>query len=308
MPTIQILTKNNEKTIQRCLQSVAIPNWEIRVGDLGSSDQTVELCRRFKVEVLKVSNMKRDQARAELSTEGINVMLQPWEVFAQGHRILDQPVSDSYVKILNGQSLSKEIRIWNGKDPFENPVFEQPTRTTNNELGIIFSSIGERNYEEDLQNVRKWKESQPILATPYYYESLCMLALGKQDDFLRVAEHYLFLDRTGTIAPTMTRYYCALVYLFKEKVRPTLQCLNLCLSANPLMAEFWCLTGDVYYHLLNRFEMALEFYENAQIMGARRLKTDQWPMDIPKYRSYPEKMIRSCRAIIAKSAQYTPST
>jgi len=103
----------------------------------------------------------------------------------------------------------------------------------------------------------------------------------------------------------MIRYYLALAYLIHHrKVKPALQNINLCLCAHPLMAEFWCLIGDVYYHLLKRFDYAKDFYENAIILGARRLKKDKWPMDISKYESYPKKMIESCDQITSNFSHF----
>ncbi len=107
----------------------------------------------------------------------------------------------------------------------------------------------------------------------------------------------------------MNRYYYALICLQKTtKVKPTLQNLSVCLSVKPLMAEFWCLLGDVYYHRLRKFDFAKEFYENAILLGSRRLKLDKWPMDVSKYKDYPEKMINSCNKIIEAKSFYTSSS
>jgi hypothetical protein len=105
----------------------------------------------------------------------------------------------------------------------------------------------------------------------------------------------------------MTRYYYAFVQLTQKRaVRPTLQNLNICLCLKPLMAEFWCLSGDVYYHILSQFELAKEFYENALILGSKRLNDDIWPMDVSKYKKYPTMMIDSCDKILKKKADFIP--
>ncbi len=98
------------------------------------------------------------------------------------------------------------------------------------------------------------------------------------------------MERDGMSA-TMTRYYYAMVKLTQKAHKPALQNLNLCLCAKPLMAEFWCLMGDVYFYLLGKPDSAKEFYENAIVLGARRLQSDRWPMDFSKYRKYPERML-----------------
>ena len=59
------------------------------------------------------------------------------------------------------------------------------------------------------------------------------------------------------------------------------------------------------YHLLKKFHQAKDFYENALILGKRRLATDKWPMDISKYGAYPKKMIESCDKIIESHSTYS---
>ncbi len=76
-----------------------------------------------------------------------------------------------------------------------------------------------------------------------------------------------------------------------------------CLAKKPTMAEFWCLLGDVYYDAKD-YDKAKEFYENAVILGSRRLKDDGWPMEISKYKEYPQKMIEACKKIKTSSKLY----
>jgi tetratricopeptide (TPR) repeat protein len=62
------------------------------------------------------------------------------------------------------------------------------------------------------------------------------------------------------------------------------------------MSEFWCLLGDCYYAIKD-YEKSKSFYENALILGNKRLKNDGWPLEISKYKDYPQKMIESCDKI-----------
>ena len=54
----------------------------------------------------------------------------------------------------------------------------------------------------------------------------------------------------------------------------------------------------------DKFEKAFHFYENAKFLGSRRLKNDDWPFDIDKYKIHPEKMMESCKNILQNSKQY----
>lgn len=301
MPTIHLLTKNNESTILKTLESVK-GFGRIVVGDLGSTDRTVDVCKAMGAEVYIVPDLTRSQARNWLikKHDGPHLMIEPWEILVQGGCLLKEVKSGAYYStIIHNKVLTKEIRVWNGNYQFTNPVFERLTEDTENELGFVFYSTGGIDYEEATRGIAKWKESEPLAVAPHYYHSCLLLSQGLWDDYLKVAEHYLFLDKSESMSAIMTRYYCAFVQLTQKRlVRPTLQNLNLCLCSKPLMAEFWCLTGDVYYHLLHKFDLAIEFYENAQLMGSRRTKADKWPMDIAKYNQYPAKMIKSCEKIL----------
>lgn len=94
------------------------------------------------------------------------------------------------------------------------------------------------------------------------------------------------------ISATMLRYYIALIkFGIFEDYQSALKQIIMCIEHNPLMAEFWCLLGDMYFK--NKHYMKSKaFYDNAVILGNRRLQLDDWPMHISKYKSYPEKQIK----------------
>jgi tetratricopeptide (TPR) repeat protein len=303
MTTIHLVTRNNAPTIQRALDSVRFAD-RILIADLGSQDETVALCKQPKVEIYSLK-MARAQARAELAkkSQGLNLWLEPWEAVIQGQ----MPSQNSYVQILQQKSVAKEIRVWTGDAIIVNPVFER-LEIPAGESNLILHSSGRSDYEELLQEIVNWKINAPTASAPYYYEACCLLSLGRLDEFMSVAERYLFLDHSASMSATMLRYYYAMICVtHAKKVRPALQNISLCLAVKPLAAEFWCLLGDVYYHLLMKFEQAKVFYENAMFLGARRLKDDKWPLDITKYKAYPLKMIESCDAISSSKSFYVPS-
>jgi len=195
-------------------------------------------------------------------------------------------------------SLSKEVRVWN-TGRFHNPIFERLDQD-GIDSDIVLYSGGGIHFEDAMRLLEEWKKEKPTSPQPYYYHACMLLSEGRYEEFIQMAEHYLFIEKDkNSLSATMTRYYYAMIQLlYRRKARPALQNLNLCLCANPLMAEFWCLTGDVHYHLLKSFEKAKSFYENAMILGSRRLSSSQWPMEVSKYDEYPQKMIESCEKII----------
>jgi len=310
---VQIITYNDEARIQKTLLSLKpINDVTIVVNDLGSSDNTVDICRTFGVKILHLQ-LQDDYAdlRNRLTSEITNqwqLVLQPGEVITQGHRLLSNlKHSAYYLPIFSNDTIRKEIRLWN-KDTnykFHNLVFENLDCETQHEINAIIYSDEIGDIENKLKILQIWKQNQPASPDPYYYEACCLLNLGRLDDFERISEHYMFLEsKKNSMSAVMNRYYYSLVQLRKNRLKSTLQNINLCICVKPLMAEFWCVIGDVYYHLLNKFDKAKGFYQNAIILGSRRKSNDKWPMEISKYRDYPNKMIESCNNLLNNSVTY----
>ena len=284
---------------------------------MGSTDNTKEICfktcKSLDLDFYELKTQDRSEARNKLvqmtPDSDSYFWIEPWEILAQGHASLSKfNKKTGYVSILQNQILTHDIRIWEKSTKFVNPVFETLNIDQAEDTPILIYSNGNINYEDTMENIIKWKSEQPFSPKPYYYQSCLLLSKGKYEEFLSVADHYMFIEKISSMSLIMTRYYYAMVQIMhKRSYKPALQNLNLCLCERPLMAEFWCLMADVYYHLFHKFKDAKEFYENAIMLGAKRLKTDKWPMDISKYRSYPQKMIDSCNSIIDDKTLYVSS-
>ena len=48
----------------------------------------------------------------------------------------------------------------------------------------------------------------------------------------------------------------------------------------------------------------IHFYENAMLLGSRRLKSDEFPFHIEKYKKHPEEMMLNCKNVINSSKLY----
>jgi hypothetical protein len=275
------------------------------VADLGSGDGTAHICEQHGAYVFRM-DCARDEARNRLieSTSGPTFCIEPWEILAQGRETLSKLSNTTYATIIQQNHLSKDIRAWTGKPQFVNPVYET-IEDSAEESDIVICSSGRSDYNDLLEKIKIWKQDNPTAIAPHYYEACTLLALGRWQQFLPVSEHYMFLDKSTSMSCVMNHYYFSMVQLmYLKKVVPSLQNITICLSAKPLMAEFWCLAGDVHYHLTKQFNVARDLYENAIFLGSRRLKSDRWPMDIAKYKSYPTKMIESCNKLIRSKSLY----
>jgi hypothetical protein len=304
--TVHLLTKNNAQTISKALQSLNQLQADIVVGDLGSTDGTPVLCQKFGAKIVRCEDGNRAAVRNRLVNESRyqwQMFLEPWEALTQGHDSIrtfigHNRTTTGHFMVFSGTVLSKETRLWRKTSGhrFANPVCESLDCPFGVSAGAVLYSNGGRDPEDQLQRIEAWKEAAPTAKEPYYYQAMTLLRKGDLDEFLRVARHYLFTETRPCMSALMTRYYFAVVSLVKEgKARPVLQNLNMCLSNRPLMAEFWCLQGDVYFHLLGRKREAERFYDNALYLGSKRRVEDPYPMDLSKYDDYPTSMIDKCR-------------
>ena len=295
---IHIITRNNEKTIQATMESLLPTKQKVLVGDYDSSDSTKKICEAYGAEVVPVRG-GRDEARnylMELSPQEVCFYIEPWEVLAKGHEALKCNPAHYRVMVIQNGIITKETRVWLNNGPrFINPIYEELDVDTNASLPVTLYSSGMPT-DNLLESIENWKRARPTASSPWYYQACALLCLQRYDEFLRVSEHYMHVGDKASMPAIMNRYYFAMVQVIhSRKVRPALQNLSICIANKPLMAEFWCLLGDVYYHLLQDIGKAKAFYENALILGKKRPLDDEWPVDISKYSKYPQKMIDYCR-------------
>lgn len=299
MITTQILTKNNEKTIERTLQSLKSLPTEIIIADLGSTDKTIEICKdlganiftvKFDYNYSSIRNLIVKQSKTEWQ-----MMIHPWEALDEDVRQIKEALSHTEnckLLVLKGDLLTKELRLWRkGTAVFDRPVYENLEPTVGKTLNVMVYSDIAGGLGMTHEILMQWKERFPLSAEPDYYLACTYLMHRKYDDFLRVAEHYLFLKNTSDESVLLLRYYLSLVNCYiKRNPNKSLTNIMECIGSKPLMAEFWCMLGDIYLHM-KEFERATSFYQNAILMGSKRDPNDEMPMELSKYDEYPQKMI-----------------
>jgi tetratricopeptide (TPR) repeat protein len=282
------------------------------IGNIGCSQEVFQLLKYYDATIIPVSikngmhlcrNSLLDRSRYDWQ-----LLLDPWEMLVQGD-ILDRLRTDGKAakfSVIQGDHLSYQTRFWRkSKARFVNPVFERVDLDGEPSGGMIISGHGD-TLARDLALANDWVNNAPTNPDPYYYRAcLHLFSMENYDSFLQDAESYFFMEsQTDSPSAIMMRYYLAGVYCFARKDVPkAIQNLASCLAMRPTMAEFWCLLGDIYYHLMRQYGKAAVFYENAMILGSRRLNIDAFPMEISKYEEYPKKMLTNCNEIIAASVR-----
>lgn len=305
--TIQVIA--DDKAATKAIETARQLNAHLQVGDLNNSVAVAPYVQAG-ADVIRLSlnndySAVRNDLASRANTDWI-LRLEPWEFLAGGLDIVRKamlgPPAIYSMPTVTQDVMVKESRLWHRATGamFVNPVFETLDRD-GDYLEVPVVGKPPNRTEEQLRLLNYWKSIDPIDWSPYYFQACVLLSQRKYDEFLTVANHYLFRDNGQSLPEGMLRYYQALVLcLIKKNMKDGLKPLLTCLGRRPMMAEYWCLLGDVYYQQ-NRYEKARHLYENAMIMGSRRLRTDAWPMEISKYKSYPHKMIAACDRVLAET-------
>lgn len=296
MITVQVVTKNNRGTIERCLESAFSVGGRVVVADLGSDDGTEKVCVARGAEVRRVSfGGDMSALRNSLLSEGRNLYLEPWEFFSRGDRLVGGLGGNASFYVVQGGFVSKQVRLW-GSGRFRNPIFEYVECDAHSVCpGVVVSSSGEPDRRREATAAcRSWAERSPTSSEPYYYLACSLLAEGKADEFMGTANHYLSMDPGGGDSYLLMNYYMARVEASKGMTSDASRRVLGCLAARPTFAEFWCLLGDLFF-MRGKYEKALHMYENARIIGRKRSSSDSLPVEISKYGSYPRAMEARCR-------------
>lgn len=309
MLTITLITKNNEQTIKKCLESISTLKSEIIILDLGSNDKTLDFCKNYTVKTITSNNLSKTRNQYLKNTTW-NLLIFPWETLTNGHEeinIISEQLTEKLcfdVKVISNKIINREIRLWNNElnIQFENNIFE--TLNFNNSIhnsDVIIKPISKINF--DVQKIiDNWKTESPLCEKPYYYEAYYYLENKKYDQFINSSYNFLFRNKYNNISSIMLRYNLAMVETYvKKNIKSSLNNILICIAEQPVLPEFWCLLGDIYYYVKD-YRKAASFYENAIILGGKR-EIDFFPLDIKKCKEYPQRMMDNCINIL-KSENY----
>jgi len=295
--TIQIITKNSAKTLVRCLDSVSGLADEVVVGDLGSADETEDICRLAGAKFVSV-RLEGDMSkiRNSLLREGSNMFLEPWEFVARGNELIKGMRGPNAFYVVQGGFISKQTRLWD-RGAFVNPVFERLSGAGDAKVNpevVVMSSGEPDNRRSRTESCLAWVRERPTRPDPYYYLACSLLAEGRTDEFMAEATKYLSIERGDADSLLLMNYYMSKAEASKGMFERASKRVMKCLVSSPTFAEFWCLLGDLFY-ASGKFAKAKEMYENARIIGKMRKSDDMFPIEIAKYKDYPESMEEKCK-------------
>lgn len=313
-----ILTKNHEKIIKKTIESVKSLG-PIIISDLGSKDETVSICEDLGVKVYR-SNFDfnfskiRNNLLSKIDTEWV-FCINPGEILSSGleYFTIEKPDPMYRVMLLNDDLLTKPTRLFKkSQTKFFKPVFEELNPDLAEQtLPIAITGSYKPDQQTTMECLMRWKDEEPLSPEPDYYTACVHLMENRYEDFLNVADKFLFLKGNSIDASViLTKYYMAMI-LKKANTNKSLKLILECIAAYPLMAEFWCFLGDLYLSPIKEYDRAYHFYENAIILGSQRLAEDIMPMEISKYEEYPNKIMniikQAIKRTISQENEYSPN-
>jgi tetratricopeptide (TPR) repeat protein len=268
------------------------------VSETAKSDQTIDICKKFGAKIFKTKfDNDYSSIRNKLIEQSSNewqLMLHPWEVLDANIKPLLNAKTNSKLMILKDDLLLKELRFWKKTTAlFERPIYESLEPNDGKIINVMVYSETINHYENIQEILNQWKLQAPLSHEPHYYQALTHLSNRKYDEFINLSKHYLFLKTNSDFSVIMTHYYLAKTYCYiKRNFNEALNHIMECIAIHPLMAEFWCLLGDIYIHI-KELKRAKTFFENAIVLGSQRIPDDSMPMELSKYDEYPLKMINA---------------
>jgi tetratricopeptide (TPR) repeat protein len=290
--TTHILVNNeNLESVEETLRQLDSP---MIVGDL--SGQCELLCKKHNALYVPLQPKPLNELRnhlISLSKTDWQFYLNPGDIISAGE--IDFGEENAYnVHCIQNTLITKETRLWKKSSGFKfiKPICESLNQSASKTIPC-YLQVNDNTIS--LKRLQEWHKSDPLAVDVQYYLACTYLTMKKYDRFIIHANNYLFRQTSDDIPVILTKYYLALVYLLvKNNYSESLKFIIQCLAAKPTMAEFWCALGDIFVKL-NQYSRAVVFYENAILFGSQRTN-DLFPIEILKYKEYPENMIQKIKS------------
>lgn len=296
MLSVQVLADAGED-ITPAVEAAAPHGWQVVVGYVRGKEPRG--LGHPAVTPVPVEAGPRDRARAALadaSSHDYCVIVEPWETIASGAgQLAAAAASGATVRamVVQGDMVTKPVRGWDRRRAGPRQAVLECVQPDHDAklIDCTFDSSAAPPTARFIPLAKAWAKEEPLSSVPDYCLACLHLGAGDLDAFWAGSDAFLFKAKKPSMAVVMTRYYRAMVAgLSRGKPREAIENLLVCLTARPTMAEFWCLLGDVFATAGDPWR-AREFYRNAMDMGRARDFADPWPVQMSKYRDYPQSRI-----------------
>lgn len=279
-----------------CIKIVAIPEYEWLIHSPWMNFD-LKIITNLKISNKNLDIIYADKVGSELRNHlleqisGWMFWIEPYEELITEIPQFPNNPACFYLDLYQNDVLYKDIRIWHSS---LNLRYIYPTEEViiyENSIYLENLILKSKPKSINIKEIEQWKSQYPNAVEPYYYSAFYHLSQNNFEQFELLANEFLFRKDKEDEATIMTNYYLSLVEYHSGKTSAAVKRLMKCIILKPQMAEFWCALGDIYYKFYD-YKRSKSFYENAIILGSRKLKKDKFPTDVKKYKLYPEKMIQ----------------
>ena len=190
--TILLLIKNNKETIDQFLSSIEEINYKLIVGNMGSTDGTVEKLLHKNAQIVPLSfdddlSKLRNFLISKVKSGWI-LHLEPFEQIISGIDLLKKSISGPAAcysfPVIQGDTLTKQNKLWHTSLnlKFTNPVYE----TIDSESKLLNCYITSQSIPQQFDVkpiIKKWHQSNPLSPDPIYYLACAELFDKNWDSF-----------------------------------------------------------------------------------------------------------------------------
>lgn len=263
-----LITKNEEKNLERCVSSFRDDVDEVVVVDTGSTDNTVEIARKLGA-IVKVVKWENDFSKAR--NETLDLATGDWIISADADEFLDMKDRGTIRSWLNGDCLSvnvvsntetdrqinKQVRIFR-KDPhyrWTSPIHEQISTSISNNGGVMrVSSIsflhdgyfGNRvdKYERNLAILLATESLSPVNV---FYIGSTLWALQRREEAVDYLERAISSDGLTAEMVGMAYVKIAEYHIGKLDYKKAEEVCRAAIARLPMYTEVWYSFGQALY-------------------------------------------------------------
>jgi glycosyltransferase involved in cell wall biosynthesis len=299
-----IITRNDEKCIKNCIESLHKLEGEIIVGDLESSDKTIDILKKYNVTIVNLKWEKSYSKAWNQLLSNINdwvFVINPGEVLSWAEEVELEDESSYSVDVISNGWIHQSSRIWHTKNKYKmiNPIFEHCEKDFTNLFPAILSANTGRKSSEVISIINDWKSNFPTNHETSYYQAMAFLGAGNLNSFISSANEFLFRAKEIDNLVILIWLYLASIYFIKKDYNQTEKLAAQIIAEKPWIAEAWCLAGNAAREK-GQIGRASMLYRLAILCGSQRPRSEKLPMNIKSYKEEPEKFLTEFDSIVAR--------
>lgn len=328
MLSVCLIVKNEEKTLPRCLDSLAELKCEVCIVDTGSSDATLSIAKRRADKCIQDTTCNDDEGRIIDFSKARNIAIDmasgPWILTIDADEILSPGSAKEIKKYLASDEYSSvaiEVSSFDTSWPafrlfkklpqhyYEGIVHEriiEPYKPTMNRKIRIVNLPDKKNKESSVErDLRLCSLGIQLDPDEIRYKLYLARALKKDQKYDESLKLFIECAHSNVLIPaSMHAVYTdiAVCYLLKSEWKKAKKAAQTALTFSTSVASTYCVLGDALL-ALGKVKEALATYKIP-------LQLNYPPLDYPLfveesfYKDYPLEQINFCNELLNKEKNH----